>query len=54
MATAEQLGIMTGIRAGRLVNRGSILDGTVGIMIFASISKPDIWANPFSYPMGTH
>jgi hypothetical protein len=41
---------MTGIRAGRLENRGSILDGTVGIMIFASISKPEVWAYPVSYP----
>ena len=40
-------GIMTGIRAGRLENRGSILDETVGIIIFASISKLWIWANPF-------
>jgi hypothetical protein len=43
---------MTGTRAGRLENRGSILDETVGIIIFASISKLENWANPVSYPVG--
>ena len=45
--------IETGIRAVRPENRGSILDETVGILIFASMSRPELWVNPVSYPMGT-
>jgi hypothetical protein len=45
--------IETGIRAVRPENRGSILDEMVGILIFASMSRPELWVNPVSYPMGT-
>jgi len=49
MDRAEYLAnIMTGIRVGRLENRGSILDEKDGIIIFASISKLEIWADPVS------